>query len=134
MTVQWYPFRHPAAFLVLAAVLFYGATSLGGWSHVPVERVAGQPVASATAKTNPVLPIASEDAATPATVCVTRAGFCPVTLARTGDPCGCPHPLRGVVAGHIERVDGTPMLPHSSDWPERHPTDQLYDRNGLVAP
>ena len=28
-------------------------------------------------------------------ICVTRHGFCPVGTARTGDPCGCPHPLAG---------------------------------------
>jgi hypothetical protein len=49
-------------------------------------------------------------------VCVTPQGLCPSLPARSGDPCSCPHQLRGMVPGHAERAAGAPAMPRSRDW------------------
>jgi hypothetical protein len=55
---------------------------------------------------------------TPARVCVTRRGLCPVGPVRAGDPCRCPDPLHGSVPGHVEPVGGPPArATRSRDWP-----------------
>jgi hypothetical protein len=60
-------------------------------------------------------------------VCVTRQTLCLASAARrTGDPCGCPHPLRGNVPGYVERVGGTPERPFgASRWRDQRQSDPL---------
>ena len=53
----------------------------------------------------------------PERVCVTRAGLCPIGAVRAGDPCTCPDPVRGNVAGHVETVAGPPAVTNPRDWP-----------------
>jgi hypothetical protein len=50
-------------------------------------------------------------------ICVTEHGLCGATSARTGDPCSCPHALRGFVPGYVERlgVDAGPARRTSSE-------------------
>lgn len=50
-------------------------------------------------------------------VCVTPVTLCAMPPARAGDPCACVHPWRGMVRGHVERIDAQPVLPNSKDWP-----------------
>ena len=52
-------------------------------------------------------------------VCMTRYGMCPVGPVPAGGPCGCPHPLRGSVPGHVELLGGTPARAGARDWPSR---------------
>jgi hypothetical protein len=68
-----------------------------------------------------------------ARVCVTRQGFCAAPTARIGDPCSCPHLLRGMVPGHIERVGGTPVRP-LADWESRGDRDGGYDAELPAGP
>ena len=112
---------HWPALLILSAIAaaIYGATSIG-W------RDPSLPPTSPAAVGSPPAPLAS--------VCVTRDGLCEAPAARAGDPCSCPHPLRGMARGHIERVGAAPALPRSSDWAEPEPAEELYDWEGLVGP
>jgi hypothetical protein len=64
---------------------------------------------------------------TPARVCVTRHGLCPIGPVRAGDPCRCPDPLHGGVSGHVEPVGGPLAYPRSRDWPsEEEAEDPLF--------
>ena len=85
------------AMLLLAAVAaaIYGATSFG-W--------------------RPSAPPAVGAASSGPSVCVTRYVLCGTRPGRAGDPCSCPHLLRGMVPGHIERLGDEPVLPYSNDW------------------
>lgn len=65
-------------------------------------------------------------------VCVTRYVLCSARPGRTGDPCACPHLLRGMVPGHIERLGQAPVLPDSRDWDDSAPADGPDD--GLALP
>ena len=68
-------------------------------------------------------------------VCVTPQGLCQAPASRAGDPCSCPHLLRGMVPGHIERLGTSPVLPHSNDWARNgERTQSIYDWDNLVAP
>jgi hypothetical protein len=74
-----------------------------------------------------------------ARACVTPRGVCPIAAgARAGDPCGCPHPLRGSVPGHVERVGGAgaPALAGGRDWPGegQGPADPLAPLGPLRGP
>jgi hypothetical protein len=118
-----------------AAATIYGASGPARQAHGPPARPA--PHAS------PAPPKALEPGGTmrygPAmaarSVCVTRHGLCPGPIARAGDPCSCPHLLRGSVPGHVERVGAAPARPRSSNWPAAAPAeDELYDWEGLVGP
>jgi hypothetical protein len=59
-------------------------------------------------------------------VCMTRYGMCPVGPVQNGRPCGCPHPLRGSVPGHVELLGGTSVRAGSRDWPSRE-TEEAED-------
>src|SRR5690349_7112050 len=55
-------------------------------------------------------PAAPASAASPAAaaaprLCVTPDLICPTATARAGDPCSCPHPLRGPVRRRVALVD-----------------------------
>jgi hypothetical protein len=64
---------------------------------------------------------------TPARVCVTRQGLCPVGPVRAGDPCRCPDPLHGSAPGHVEPVGGPLAYPRSRNWPsEEEAEDPLF--------
>jgi hypothetical protein len=77
------------ALLLLASAggLVWGFTSIG-WQARPL------PSATRAAAPTSVQP----------GICVTEHGLCSATSARTGDPCSCPHPLRGFVPGYVERL------------------------------
>lgn len=126
----------PALLLVAgAAAAIYGVAD-------PARRAHGPPARSAP-HASPVPPKALQPGGTmrygPALagggVCVTRHGLCQAPIARAGDPCSCPHLLRGSVPGHVERLGGAPARLRSSDWPTAEPPeDELYDWKGLVGP
>ena len=64
---------------------------------------------------------------TPARVCVTRRGLCPIGPVRAGDPCRCPDPLHGSAPGHVEPVGGPPArATRSRDWPSEGAEDFLF--------
>jgi hypothetical protein len=106
-----------AAALAIAAVLLAApALHLGkraAWHATAL------PAATAPAAPVRVQPI-------PERVCVTPAGFCPIGLVRAGDPCSCPDPLHGNVAGHVETVGGPLTRTESRDWPGGDGVDGLY--------
>lgn len=70
-----------------------------------------------------------------ARICVTRHGFCPVGAAPAGEPCGCPHPLRGSVPGHVQPLGGG-ASPGAlgRDWPEDEAEDPLAPLGPLHGP
>lgn len=100
--------------LLLGAVAaaIYGATSFG-W------RQPALPPATGTGKPS---------------VCVTRYVLCATRPGRAGDPCSCPHLLRGMVSGHIERVGELPALPGSKDWDDSSPADGNDGLDSLHGP
>jgi hypothetical protein len=114
----------PALLLLGAiAVLVYAATSPGWRGGVTSWQAA--------------VPPATRDQAVlraPARVCVTRFTLCPTAPARAGDPCSCPHPLRGLVPGHVETVGTAPRRPGGRHWPDRQDPRDVYDWDALVAP
>ena len=57
--------------------------------------------------------------------CVTRQGMCPAGPVPSGSPCGCPHPLRGSVPGHIVLLDGTSVLASTRGWPSQEAENPL---------
>ena len=63
-----------------------------------------------------------------ARVCVCSRGMCAVGLVRAGDPCSCPDPLHGNMAGHVELVGGPlARATHLRDWPsEAEAYDPLF--------
>lgn len=67
-------------------------------------------------------------------VCVTRSGLCVAAPARAGDPCSCPHPLRGSVRGHIEREGAAPQRSQARDWPGEDDLDPRWGWDTLVGP
>ena len=67
-------------------------------------------------------------------VCVTRHGMCPAGTVSNGSPCGCPHPLRGSVPGHIVLLDGTSVLASTRYWPSREAEDPLAGLGPLAGP
>lgn len=71
---------------------------------------------------------------TPARVCVTQHGMCPVGPVRRGDPCTCPDTLYGNVPGHVESVRGTPDRADTRKWPARDVEDPLERLGPLVGP
>lgn len=71
---------------------------------------------------------------TPARVCVTQLGMCPVGLVRRGDPCTCPDTLYGNVPGQVESVRGTPEPVDTRKWPARDVEDPLEGLGPLVGP
>jgi len=77
------------ALLLLAGAggLVWGFTSIG-WQARPL------PSATRAAAPTSIQP----------GICVTEHGLCGAAPARTGDPCSCPHPLRGFVPGYVERL------------------------------
>jgi hypothetical protein len=96
------------------AAAIYAATSIGWQDRPPAPQQA-----------EPALRVS---------VCVTSYSLCSWPPARTGDPCVCPHPLRGLVPGHVELEGGEPAIPSSRDWSERENTRELYDWEGFVGP
>jgi hypothetical protein len=62
---------------------------------------------------------------TPARVCVTRHGLCPIGPVRAGDPCRCPDPLHGSVSGHVEPVGGPLAYPRSRNWPSEEAAEDF---------
>ena len=105
-------------FLLLGAVAaaIYGATSFG-WRQPALPPAVG--TRADTGKPN---------------VCVTRYVLCATRPGRAGDPCSCPHLLRGMVPGHIERVGEVPALPGSDDWDDSSPADSHDDLDSLRGP
>jgi hypothetical protein len=74
---------------------------------------------------------------TPARVCMTRHGMCPIGPVPAGAPCGCPHPLGGSVPGHAERLDGPSFRTGARDWESQETEeaeDPLADLDLLVGP
>jgi hypothetical protein len=74
---------------------------------------------------------------TPARVCMTRHGMCPIGPVPAGAPCGCPHPLSGSVPGHAERLDGPSFRTGARDWESQETEeaeDPLADLDLLVGP
>jgi hypothetical protein len=77
------------------------------------------------------------DRAISAKVCVTRQALC---LAgggqRSGDPCSCPHPLRGSMPGYVDQAGGTSERPpQARGWPEADGPDPLARlENALLDP
>ena len=90
----------------------------------------------------PRVPLPAPAAALPASldlprVCVTRHGMCPVGPVPNGGPCGCPHPLRGSMPGHVELLGGTSVGADPRDWPSRETEeaeDPLAGLGPLVGP
>jgi hypothetical protein len=78
----------------------------------------------------PAVPAAAAPPAapsTPARVCVTRRGLCPIGPVRAGDPCRCPDPLHGSAPGHVEPAGGPPArATRSRDWPSEEAEDFLF--------
>ena len=71
---------------------------------------------------------ASPTSASPATCCAPRRP------GRAGDPCSCPHLLRGMVPGHIERVGESPALPRLERLGRSSPADSHNDLDLLRGP
>lgn len=69
-----------------------------------------------------------------ARVCVTRYGICAGPAARVGDPCTCPHVLRGLVPGHVEVLGSTPSRPDSADWGRGNSEEDPHDWGALAGP
>jgi hypothetical protein len=109
------------AILLLGAIAaaIYGATSIG-WHTRPSPAGSRNPE-----QAEPVSRVS---------ICVTNYSLCSWPPARVGDPCVCPHPLRGLVPGHVELEGGEPAIPGSRDWSERENTRELYDWESLVGP
>jgi hypothetical protein len=132
--------HRPALLLLVAtaaaAAALYGAADLAHRAHGPPAR--------SVHHASPALPKALEPGATmrygPSMagrgVCVTRHGLCQAPIARAGDPCSCPHPLRGSVPGHLERLGAAaPARSRSSDWPAEEPAeDEIHGWDRLVGP
>ena len=127
----------PALLLLVvtgAAVAIYGAADPARRAHGPPARLAPprepRPAQGFAARRHhEVRPCLGGRG-----VCVTRHGLCQAPIARAGDPCSCPHLLRGSVPGHVE-LGGAPARLRSSDWPTAEPPeDELYDWKGLVGP
>ena len=124
MLAQTRTFLSTVLVLAAAAAAIYAATGFGWRSWSPAHRtpatVAG--------------PALIEPAAAPYSVCVTPQGLCPSLPARSGDPCSCPHLLRGMVPGHVERAVGAPALPRSRDWAAPPDPDGANRWEALVGP
>ncbi len=129
------PLAHRPPWLPLAAAVTAAATLLAFLVARPGDQASrhrappADPAAVAPLAFSPALP----------RVCVTRHGLCPVGPVQTGRPCGCPHPLRGSVPGHVEPVGGAPVRAGSRDWPSREagedePDDPLADLGPLHGP
>lgn len=73
-------------------------------------------------------------AGTRMSVCVTRSGLCVAAPARAGDPCSCPHPLRGSVRGHVEREGAEPQRSQARHWPGEDDLDPRWGWDTLVGP
>jgi hypothetical protein len=109
-----------ALLLTLACALALGAASFD--RRATVSRSA------------PQVAITTPAPAAPPRVCVTAEGLCGAPFVPAGDPCRCPHPLRGMVPGHVELLGHEPRRPRSSHWARTAPADELYDWDGLVGP
>ena len=110
-------------FLSLAVALAYAATTTGWRSHrVPV---AGR------ATIQPATPVGAGAQGQPVRMCVSLAGLCAAPPLRLGDPCSCPHPIRGMMPGRIERLDQPkrPPVPETTQTPV-----DLFDWHGGVGP
>ena len=86
-----------ASLIVLSAFILLAGAGRTEWRALPVgvEREgAGLPIRPA------LFP-----ADLPVRMCVTRYGYCPIGPLRAGDPCGCPHTLRGSVPGKVRVLD-----------------------------
>lgn len=120
MTADWWPFRHPWMSVGLTVAVAACVIVLGQQTGSPgaSQREVGHQAPTVVRRS----------------VCVTSAGFCPVPVTRTGDPCTCPDALHGLVPGHVERVESAPVRQNSRDWPERDTANDLYDWSTLVAP
>lgn len=104
-------------FLGAIAAAIFAATSLGWRGHLQTMGDRRVPTAGGPS------------------ICVTPQGLCQTQASRAGDPCSCPHLLRGMVPGHIERLGAPPVLPRSNDWGRNaEPAEPIYDWDGLVAP
>ena len=108
--------------MLLAAALAVTAVLLGPAAlHLGKRAVRHETAPPAT-----TAPAAPPVPSSPERVCVTPAGLCPIGLVRAGDPCTCPDPLHGNVAGHVEPVGGPPTRTRPRDWPSEDPLDTLY--------
>jgi hypothetical protein len=109
--------------MLLSAVMTITATFLAlpavqPGNHALQHRV---PLPAVTAAAVPLF-----TSSTPARVCMTRHGLCPIGLVRAGDPCRCPDPLHGSMPGHVEIVGG-PLAPtHLRAWPSEEAEDPLF--------
>jgi hypothetical protein len=114
----------PSWMLLPAAMAITAATFLALPAVQPGNRAlrhGGPPPAVPFASAPPVAP------STPARVCVTRRGLCPVGPVRAGDPCRCPDPLHGSALGHVEPVGGPlARATRSRDWPSEGAEDFLF--------
>lgn len=90
--------------------------------------------ASALRRSAPQVAVTAPPPAAQPRVCVTIEGLCGAPSAPAGDPCRCPHPLRGMVPGHVEILGGEPHRPRSRHWANTAPADEIYDWTGLVGP
>jgi hypothetical protein len=112
----------PALLLLAAlAALIYGATGVG-WET------------AARRDAQHYLPAPEALGGASVAVCVTPDGLCPSPPTRTGDPCSCPHLLRGLVPGHVERLSGEPLLPRSRDWGRPAPATEPEAWEQLTGP
>ena len=122
--------RWPPWLLVLLALVTLAAVS-GAWTGTRRTLPRAAVPATGLDHQNRLSGIAPEAGpGAPVRICVTRHGFCQVGAARTGDPCGCPHPLQGNVPGHVERVGGTPWSGRTRDWPELDDADDPLEALG----
>ena len=99
-----------ATFLHLPAVLL-GTRAVQHWVRLPAVTAAAAPLFTPS---------------NPARACVSRHGPCPIGPVRADDPCSCPDPLLGSMAGHVEPVAGPLVRAHSRDWPSGEAAGPLF--------
>ncbi|BCX18158.1 MAG: hypothetical protein KatS3mg117_1840 [Geminicoccaceae bacterium] len=97
------PLAALAATLGLLATIAAGAWLARGPPLHPIGREPARPAAGAPARV---------------WVCVTPAAYCSSPPQPTGEPCTCPDPWEGSVAGRV-RTDRSPAPGTNPAWPSR---------------
>jgi hypothetical protein len=110
--------------MLLSAVMAATATFFLALPAVQLGNRALQHRVALPAVTTAAVPLLAPS--TPARVCVTRHGLCPIGLVRAGDPCRCPDSLHGSVPGRVEMVGGPPAPTRLRDRPSEEAGDPLF--------
>jgi hypothetical protein len=111
---RWLPWMLPSSVIVITA------TFVALLSARPGDRALQHRVRPSMVSTSTELPRAAVVLSTPlalSRVCMTRYGMCPIGPVPTGDPCDCPHPLRGSVPGRAALLGDTAVGIDARYWP-----------------